>query len=319
MVVVGLDEIGTLVAANVLKHPELELVGVVDPSLAGRRLPSLIPGAPDLEIEAAAQRLYLEAKGGAALISAGPSLDDVADEIEQAVRAGLHVVSGCEELSNPWFVDPELSDDLDALAQERGVAILGTGANPGFVMDRLVVTLGGVVGEIRHVEVVRRVDARDKPRLWKTIGAGLSTAEFESRADAGVLGHVGLGESCALVVDGLALAVDEVEEEIDPILAERPVEVGALRIPAGGVVGVRQVAHASDEGREVVRLTLEIGVGLADPGDRIRIQGDPKVELEIPGGIEGDRATAWAIVNAVPRVAAADAGIIEVLDLPAGR
>jgi 4-hydroxy-tetrahydrodipicolinate reductase len=39
---------------------------------------------------------------------------------------------------------------LDAEAKDWGLALLGTGVNPGFVMDKLVVTLAGVSQRIDH-------------------------------------------------------------------------------------------------------------------------------------------------------------------------
>jgi 4-hydroxy-tetrahydrodipicolinate reductase len=74
-----------------------------------------------------------------------------------------------------------------------------------------------------------------------------------------------------------------------------------------------------DEGQERVRLELTIAVGADDPGDRILIESDPKIELEIKGGVAGDRATANLVVNAAPRVASAEPGLLTVLELPAGR
>ncbi len=314
---VGLGAIGRLVVAAALKHPELEVVGAADPAHAGERLQELVAGAPDRAIEATSASLYREARGGVAFLCTSSTLQEVAPEILAAVRAGCHVISSCEELSNAGFVDPDLAAELDGAAKKSGVSILGTGVNPGFVLDRLVVTVGAVVGEIRHVEAIRR--AAIGPRGLERIGAGLDPGAFERLVEEGRIGHVGLTESCALVADGLFLDVDEVEEQIDPIVAEEAIALGELRIPAGAVRGVKQVAQGLGEGREVIRLSLEAAVGLVDPGDRIRIDADPPVVLEIPGGIQGDRATAWALVNAAPRVAASDPGILDVLDLPAGR
>ncbi len=320
MVVVGLGAIGREVAACALLHPDLELVGAADPRFAGKPLRELVDGAPDLRVAESGAALYRKAKGGVALLCTGSLLEDVAEEIEVAVRAGLHVVSSCEELSNAGFVDPELADLLDRAAQRAGVAVLGTGVNPGFVLDRLPATLGAVVGEVRRVEALRVVDvATRREALRRKVGLGLTEEEFERQGDEGTIGHVGLSESCALLADGLGLTVDEIEEEIDPLVAEQALTVGDLRVEAGRVRGLRQVAMAFDEGREVARLTLEMGLGLPEPRDWFRIEADPPLEMLIPGGIPGDRATAWALVNAAPRVAGSEAGLLSVLDLPAGR
>jgi len=319
VVVVGLDPIGRLAAEAALRHPELDLVGAADPRHGGARLPELVPGAADVPVEAGTDALYRKARGGIALICLGPSLDEVAPEIEKAARAGVGVVSSCAELANAWFVDPELAGTIDEAARKGGVSVLGAGADPGFVLDRLVVTLGAVCGDVRGVVASRHVDAGSlDPSRLERLGVGLDPARFEGRAEDGAVGHVGLSESCALVADGLALSVDEIEEEIEPIVAEAEVRCGDRILPAGRVSGVRQIARALEEGREIVRLTLEIAAGV-DPSGRIRIDADPPIEAVLPGGIDGDRATAWALANAAPRVAASDPGLLDVLDLPAGR
>lgn len=319
MVVVGLDPIGLLAAEAALKHPELELVGAADPHHAGARLSDLVPGAPDVAVERDTDTLYRRLRGGIALVCLGPSLDEVAPEIEKAARAGVGVVSSCAELANAWFVDPELAGTIDEAARKGRVSVLGAGANPGFVLDRLVVTLGAVCGDVRGVEATRRVDAGPLgASRQERLGIGLELSRFEARVEDGAVGHVGLSESCALVADGLSIDVDEIEEEIEPIVAGADVRCGERVIRAGDVCGLRQIARALDEGREVIRLTLVVGAEV-EPSDRIRIDADPPIEASLPRGIDTDRATAWALANAAPRVASSDPGLLDVLDLPAGR
>ena len=133
------------------------------------------------------------------------------------------------------------------------------------------------------------------------------------------IGHVGLAESCALAALGLGLDCDEVEEELAPVIAEEDVLDGAVKVKQGQVAGIYQQARGFSEGREVVRLELTIAVGAEPAGDVIRIEGEPKIELEVKGGVAGDVATAWAAVNAVPSVVRSEPGLLTVLDLPVGR
>jgi hypothetical protein len=309
VVVVGLDDLGLSVASRVLRHPELRLVGAVDRTLAGRMLPSVLEGAPDRRIVAELGEVSREARGGVALLPADAPLDDVLPVVEAAIRAGLHVVAACEELAHLAFVDEELAGRIERAAARAGVSVLGTGVFPGLVLDRLVVTAASASGEFRHVEAGRVLDAARLPAARRAIlGLGLAPEEFERRAEEGEAGDPGLSVSCALLAEGLALEVDEIEEEIDPL----PVE------GTGPVRGIRHLARAFDEGREVVRLEVRIDEGV-EPKDFARIDAEPPVVLEIPGGIADDPARAWAMVNAATRVAAAEPGLLTVLDLPAGR
>ena len=154
--------------------------------------------------------------------------------------------------------------------------------------------------------------------LLQKIGAGLTEEAFDARAERDEIGHVGLAESCALAALGLGLDCDEVEEELAPVIAEEDVP-GAIPVKAGQVAGVAQSARGFSEGREVIRLDLTIAAGAEPAGDVIRIEGEPNVELRIEGGMPGEAATAWAVVNCVPSVIRSEPGLLTVLDLPSGR
>ena len=71
-------------------------------------------------------------------------------------------------------------------------------------------------------------------------------------------------------------------------------------------------------GQERVRLELTLAVGTA-PLDRVVLDADTRLTVEVPGGIPGDSATAQLVVHAAPRLTAASPGLLTVLDLPAGR
>src|SRR5262249_36617328 len=153
----------------------------------------------------------------------------------QGLGAGLSIVSTCEELSYPWLRHPEIAERLDRIAERRKVALLGTGVNPGFVLDRLPATLGAVCGRVDRVSCVRVVDSRTRRgQLQRKVGAGLNEEEFDRGVDDGSIGHVGLMESAALAALGVGLEVDEVDESIDPVEADEDMSgEGDLRVPRG--------------------------------------------------------------------------------------
>jgi hypothetical protein len=247
-------------------------------------------------------------------------LDRVEGELAQALTAGLSVVSTCEELSYPWLRHPEIAERLDKLAQKRKLALLGTGVNPGFVMDRLPATMGAVCGRVEKVNVVRVVDSRTRRvQLQRKTGAGMNEEEFDHGVDEGTLGHIGLMESAALAALGVGLEVDEVDESIDPVEADEDMQGDGFRVPRGGIVGIKQVARAFHEGKEVANLDLTIALGAPNPRDEIELVGEPGIRILIPGGTPGDKATAWTVVHAAPLVQGSEPGLISVLDLPAGR
>ena len=75
-------------------------------------------------------------------------------------RRRPHVITTAEEAAQPWAIDAELADALDAAARARGVTVLGAGVNPGFVFDALVLTLAGAACAGRP----RGGGARRRPR-----------------------------------------------------------------------------------------------------------------------------------------------------------
>lgn len=320
--IVGLGPIGREVARAVLDSPEFALVAAMDldPQLVGRPLAELL-GRPagGLLIEEESPKALGRAAGGALLQLTGSRLPTVMGQLERAVARGVNVISSCEELAFPWLNHPEAALRLERLAKKAKVSILGTGINPGFVLDRLVCVLGSASGNIRRVRAERVVDTSSRrEQLQRKMGAGLTREQFERGVEAGKIGHVGLVESAALVSAGLGFGCEEFEEAIDPFMATKALD-GPVPVDVGRVAGVSQVARGFSAGREVVTLSITLALGAPDPHDLIQLEGDPPIQLRVDGGVAGDRATAWSIVNCIPAVVTSEPGIVTVLDLPAGR
>jgi 2,4-diaminopentanoate dehydrogenase len=320
--IMGLGFVGREVARAALASSELALVAAVDsaPAMHGKILAELVPGAPrSLRVEEDAGRVLANLRGGVLLHATGSRFEEVYPQLEAAARCGVHVVSTCEELAFPWLRHEEKADALDRLAKSRKACILGTGVNPGFVLDRLVATAGAVCGQVRHIHAVRVVDATGRrSALQQKVGMGISEDEFARRLDAGELGHVGLEESAALCALGLGLDCDEFEEDAEALLAGEDLP-GPAPVKKGEVAGIYQRARGFLEGRQVVELELTIAAGVEESYDLIELDAEPKVRLKVHGGYPGETSTAWAVVNAAPRLLAADPGVLTVLELPAGR
>jgi hypothetical protein len=191
--------------------------------------------------------------------------------------------------------------------------VLGTGVNPGLVMDRLVLAVASACVRVDSVRVTRVVDAaKRRGPLRAKVGAGLTRQEFDAGVASKKLGHVGLSESAAIVALGLGLPIDEISETIKPVLAEKETE----GVAAGRVLGLHQIAvvQAGDEPRVVLDLTM--AVGAEGPGDRIDIEGDPPVHIEVGGGFHGDRSTIGCVVNAIPFISRAAPGLQNVATMP---
>lgn len=320
VVVMGLGPVGRSIARGVFQSRGLELVAAldIDPDLVGMRLVDLIDAVnTDLVVSSDADTAFARAKNGIVLQATGSRLSDVTPQVLSAVRAGLSIISTCPELAYPWLDHAETAEILDQAARENRVAILAAGVNPGFALDRLVSCAGLVSGNIRHVHAQRSVDIANRrvPLLTKA-GVGLSEPEFKAQTNSGAVGHVGLNHSAALAAVGLGLDYDEIIEEVQPVISEKAWD-GPVAIQPGQTAGYQQSVRVFHTGREVVRLDLTYAVGTSDH-DSILIDADPKIDLVIRGGVSGDAATTWSVLNAAQRVMRAGFGLLTVLDLPSG-
>jgi 4-hydroxy-tetrahydrodipicolinate reductase len=319
----GVGPIGASTARLMREKQAIEICGAIDsdPAKAGRDLGEVI-GASDapwgVKISADAREV-LEQNADVVIHTTSSSLPKVMDQLLACLEAESSVVSTCEELSYPYRTYPELSAQLDAAAKAAGVALVGTGVNPGFVMDKLVVTLAAVSQRIEHAKAVRIVDASKRRfPLQKKIGAGMTVEEFRAKVAEGIIKHVGLPESVAMIADSLNLAVNEITETIEPKVATERVETEYLTVEAGQAAGVHQIARGLGNGKELVYLELQMYVGAKDPADTVYLKGHPDISLVIPGGSHGDIATASVVVNSIPVILDAPAGLRTARDLPIG-
>ncbi|MFQ5837448.1 MAG: dihydrodipicolinate reductase [Thermoplasmata archaeon] len=238
-------------------------------------------------------------------------------QLAEAFLAGCNVVSTCEELSYPWRSHRHFAQEIDQAARREGVTALGTGVNPGFVMDALVIALSSMCTRVDSVQAIRVVDvAKRRLPLQRKVGAGLTKEEFEAMVKEGRLGHVGTYESLDMVGAAFGWNLSSTKVDIEPVMAPEEVSSRHLNVPEGRVAGLRQIGVAHVKGKEVIRLELEMYMGAERPRDVVVIDGKPGLQVEIPDGIMGDEATIAAVVNAIPRVLGAQPGLKTMLDLP---
>ncbi len=318
---VGLGPIGIEVGKALLGRKNIELLGAADPApaIAGKSLSDLIgPSAPKTTVDSSAKALYSRSAAGrekrdVCVLCTGSRLESVLPQIEEAVEAGLHVVSTCEELSYPELKNRALAQRIDRKARQHGVGVLGTGVNPGLVMDRLALAAAAACARVDRIKVTRIVDAaKRRGPLRAKVGAGLTREEFLKGVAEKKLGHVGLSESAAIIAQGLGFPIEEITETIEPVLAE----ANTQDVQAGRVLGLHQIALVQSGDEVKVELDLTMAVGVAEPSDTIVIEGDPPVHMKVSGGFHGDRATVGCVVNAIPFVVDAPAGLHTVVTLP---
>ena len=319
----GVGPIGASIVRLARQKHAVEIVGAIDtdPNKVGKDLGEVVgaPNAPwGVTISSDAQSV-LEKPVDIVLHSTSSYLKEVMTQLHSCIEAGCCIVSTCEELAYPYRKHPELSAKLDAAAKEEGVALVGTGVNPGFVMDKLVLTLAAVSQRVDVAKATRIVNASSRRLpLQQKIGAGLTADEFNERVASGAIKHHGLPESAAMIADGLGFELDDITEVINPIIAQEAIRTEFLQVEPGLVAGVHQITRGHHKGTEKVYLELQMYVGAKESGDWIELVGEPNLSLVIPGGTHGDVATAGVVVNTIPAILAAPAGLKTSRDLPIG-
>ena len=318
---VGFGPIGQTAVKYILQRNNLQLVAVVDshPDKVGKNLNQIssLDTDPGITVSPDISEALTISQPDVALVTTVSSFKTCALQLKEIAVHGIAVVSTCEEMAYPWVRHPELSRQLDETAKKHNVALLGTGVNPGFLMDFLPAVLTGICRDVQSIKVSRLQDAsiRRTPFQQK-IGAGLTLDEFEAKKQTGTLRHVGLTESLHLIANALGWCLDKTEDILSAVIAQKNITTGYKTIEPGMASGVQQIGKGYRDGKEVITLLFRAAVGEPDPADTIEIKGTPDITSTIPGGINGDIATCSIAVNALSSITRAAPGLRVMTDMP---
>jgi 4-hydroxy-tetrahydrodipicolinate reductase len=322
----GLGAMGGGMARLMLSKPGLEIVGAVDgrPEFGGRDLGDVLGAGRQLGVAVTGDpRTVLDASRVDVVVMATTSwARQQLPDLRTVLAAGVNCVSIAEELAYPEAQSPALAAELDALAKANGVSVLGTGVNPGFVLDSLVVMLTAGCHAVERIEASRVNDLSPYgPTVMASQGVGTTPEAFAAGvADGSIVAHVGFPESIHMISDALGLEVDRVQETREPIVSSVRRETPRVTVEPGMVAGCAHVGVGLRSDREVIRLVhpqqIHPQAEGQDTGDFIDIYGAPEVHLAIQPEIAGGESTTGIAVNAIPHVVAASPGLKRMIDLP---
>jgi 4-hydroxy-tetrahydrodipicolinate reductase len=317
----GLGPIGAAVAKELAARPGYTIVAGIDsdPAKAGRDLGDVagLPRRLGVKVSPDAAAALKKARPHVVVLCTGSSMKQVMPQIESVLQARVPIVATTEELAYPGYTHVRYARRVDALAKKAKVAVLGTGVNPGFVMDALPIALTAACRRVDRVEVRRIQDARSRRLPFQQkIGAGLTTEQFQKRVADGGIRHVGFTESIAMIADALGWSLDRITDDVQPKLAQVTISSEFLAVDPGYVCGIVQEGIGYRKKEPVIRLYMEAYLGAPDPYDAIEIDGTPRLSVRIAGGIHGDVATAAIVVNSIAKVIAAPPGLHTMRDMP---
>jgi 2,4-diaminopentanoate dehydrogenase len=326
VVVLGTGQMGAGIVRLLSTKPGVAVVGVF-----GRRLRN-----PPVDAGVAAglgrplgftvgndlASLLAQTRPAVAIQATCSTVDDAEAEIRTLLANGVHVISIAEEMAFPAWSHPRVAEALDALAREKGVTVVGTGINPGFVLDLLLIALSGVCQRIDAISATRVNDLSPYgPTVLKSQGVGLSPEAFAAGlADGSVVGHLGFPESLAMIATAVGWRLQRVEQTREPIVSTVRRETPFAVVAPGRVAGCLHTATGYVDGRPLIRLRhpQQVNPGLegVETGDFIDIEGEPPIHLRTQPEIAGGAGTVALAVNLIPRVLRAGPGLKTMADLP---
>jgi 4-hydroxy-tetrahydrodipicolinate reductase len=317
----GLGEIGQAIVRQVSARDGMRSVGAVDvdPAKSGRDLGDLARVGRPLKVKVSAdsRKAIRSAKPDVVVLCTQTSMKEVWPQIEGILELRVPVVSTSEELVYPVRGNIRIARRIHLLAKKKKVPILATGVNPGFTMDALPIALTAICERVDAITVERVQDARVRRLAFQQkIGAGLTREQFLRNVDEGLVRHVGLAESMAMIADAMGWTLEKYTDDIQPKIATETVTSEFIAVDPGYVCGIVQDGRAYRGGREVIHLHLEAYLGAPGPYEAITIEGSPRIQQRIHGGIHGDLATAAIVVNSIPKVLEASPGLHTMRDLP---
>ncbi|WP_423364437.1 2,4-diaminopentanoate dehydrogenase [Mycoplasma sp. P36-A1] len=330
VIIWGFGAMGSGMASMLLKKKGVEIVGVCDahPDRVGKDFKSVINATSDhadVLISADIDSIVGKVDADVALIATDSFTAKAYDKIVKCLEAKLNVVSTAEEMAYPLANQPELAAKMDEIAKANGVSVLGTGINPGLIMDLLVLTLTGCMEEVDHI-TARRVNSLSPfgPAVMEEQGVGMPLDEFnEKNAKHELAGHVGFKESVNMIADGLGLKLENFEQQMKPIVTEVDRKSPYGFAAAGSLAGVNMTAQGTVDGKVMIDMQhpqqIEPQLGGVNTGDYIVLEGNPKVSMSITPEVDGGIGTIAMCVNMIPHTINATPGLKTMIDLPVPR
>lgn len=270
--------------------------------------------------------VIVEGAADLVLIGTDSFTKDSFDKIKYCVERKINVISTAEEMAYPKAQEPELSAEINKLAKENGVTVLGTGINPGLIMDLLVITLTGACVDVESIKAERVNNLSPfGPAVMSGQGVGLTVDDFNKRVEEGTLdGHVGFPETIQMITDALGWDLSkEVELTRAPIVSNVYRKAPHAEVQAGDVAGCNMKGFGYVDGELKIEMLhpqqVEPQLEGGKTGDYINIKGTPDVNMAITPEIPGGIGTIAMCVNMIPQVINSRPGLKTMIDLPVPR
>ncbi len=265
-------------------------------------------------------------------------LPEALEDYRRILSAGVNVVgSAAVFLQYPWQVIPEeLLKPIEDAAQAGKSSLFVNGIDPGYANDLLPLALAGTcqsIEQIRCMEIINYDTYDSAAVMFDVMGFGKPLDEIPMLLQPGVL-SLAWGSVVRQLAAGLGISLDEVSETYIREPAPDDFDIASGHIAKGTAAALRFEVRGMLDGKpavvleHVTRLRNDLCPDWPQPAQeggsyRIEITGEPSYAMDLclssPNGDHnhaGLVGTAARVVNAIPAVVAAPAGIRTTLDLP---
>ncbi|NLT04814.1 MAG: hypothetical protein GXY03_00745 [Solirubrobacterales bacterium] len=324
--VFGTGRSGTEIVRAAALRDDVELVGgvTVSPEKAGADLGELTVGERlGIEVVADLDGLLARADVDVVLHTGVGSNAERAAVLGRCAAAGKDAITVAGMVHPPTAIGAAAAAELDRTAREGGGRIVGTGVNPGLLLDTLPALLGSMATRIDHIHARRVSDIRNWGAGALDTEVGLGLAPEEIRGAAGLA----LDESLALIGDALGLGLDRIEDVHEPLPAPTAREHAGRRVEVGANNGFRRRA-LGHRGGAVVAEVEWFAVFCLDPdvdgetdSATVTVTGDATVESSATGTFCGDPypSTAARALAAIGPLASMPPGLYRPDQIPLSR
>lgn len=315
---------GTAAVRGILCHPALELVGCFahSPDKVGRDVGELCGLAPVGVLATDDVDALLALRPDC--VSYMPFRPDI-DHLEAILGAGIDVVTTMYMLSGDGY-GPEFVARRDAAIRHGGSTLYASGIYPGHA-PLVAISASAMCERIDRISVLESLDITGYANEAMFRAMGYDLAPDDPAATAACEASCGsFVDQVHTIAEALGVAVDAVEFHVELATADEDLDLGFMAIGAGRVAGFRGTVAGLHRGRSVVecRFAWKLGDRMTPnwpvtDGYLVEIEGEPGVRLTIgaiDGHLDGAITTAMPVVNAIPEVCAAPAGILNRMTLP---
>ncbi len=327
----GFGAMGSGMAKMLLKKQGVDIVSVCDRNefRVGKSMYDVLGlergQRPEVIINSNHEEIFAKESADVVLLATDSFTKGAFDKIKFILERKMNVISTAEEMAYPQAQEIELAKKIDEIAKENGVSVLGTGINPGFVLDLLILALTGTCEEVDYIKASRVNDLSPFGHaVMVEQGVGVTKDAFENGVkDGSIAGHVGFPESIKMITDGIGWNLEKVEQTREPIMSNIYRKSEYAEVLEGNVAGCKQCGYGYVDGEMKIEMEhpQQILPHLEgqSTGDYVTIKGIPNINLQITPEIPGGIGTIAMCVNSIPHVINASKGLKTMLDIPVPR